>query len=516
MLSHKPIAGLLAAGLTASMVACTPAVDDAAPGAHRDSGSSTDPHSGRALTTSDSGALQGDSDAAADSSAVATDAGGGLGAWAPTANYPLATSHCVGTAPDIYCAPQTCVANAGSVYCVGGASTSTYFSPLSSAGLGTWARGADYPEPIQEASCVVSANVVYCVGGSVVGDDGGLTPTADVYYAPLSSQGIGAWTASTAYPDGASGPVCMVDSETIYCASGTDAYYAPLSSSGVGAWAPTTPPPTATARCFAIDGFAYCFGDGDCSPEGPGTDCYSPSYSAPLTPAGFGAWTSATELPTAVSANQATAGSYLYYLSVPVFVASVADGIIGPWQTTTNYPDSSYPSNCVSSDGYLYCASPLDGGSYFAPIGVPDPDALRLQNPPPFPRAEYLVPSCTSEGCSWVEANGVTVGDPTFGVNIDDAVVFDCASQASTSAGCTTTVTSPNPMGNYGMTIWYPCTSAGPAGTNCCYLAPVGYATPSNGWCISTSSNSFIISNEIRMYPPETSTPGDSEDTLPP
>jgi hypothetical protein len=60
-------------------------------------------------------------------------------------------------------------------------------------------------------------------------------------------------------------------------------------------------------------------------------------------------------------------------------------------------------------------------------------------------------------------------------LNIDDAVVFDCASQASTSAGCTTTVTSPNPMGN------------------------------ALQWVV-----------HLRMYPPETSTPGDGEDTLPP
>jgi hypothetical protein len=550
---------LLAGGLAFSIVACAPPVGEAGTGLHLDAGSSTDPHDASTQTTGDGGGTpqagdtgtqttddSGGTPQAGDTGTQTTDDSGGtpqagdtgtqttgdsggtpqagdtgtqttgdsgaLGPWASTADYPLAANDCVGTTPNLYCAPQSCVANLGSVYCVGAASTSTYSSQLSSAGLGFWTRGADYPEAVADVSCVVSSNAIYCVGGRVGDADGGTSTTADVYYAPLLSPGIGTWTASTPYPHAVFAPTCLVDSGTIYCVAGDDTYYAALSSSGVGAWAPTTPPPTATEGCVAIGGYAYCFGAGDCPPDGPGGDCYSPSYVAPLSASGFGAWTDTTDLPTAVSANYAAAGSTIYYLSIPIFFSSVSDGAIGPWQTTTNYPESIYPSNCVSSQGYLYCASTVAGASYFAPIGVTNPNALQLENPPPFPRSAYLVPSCTSDGCATV--NGV--GAPVFGKNIDDAVVFDCASQASTIAGCTTTVTSPDAVGNYDMTIWYPCTSATPADTNCCFLPAVGYPTPFDEWCISTGSNSFIIASEITLQPAQLTVATDAGSTLPP
>ena len=130
---------------------------------------------------------------------------------------------------------------------------------------------------------------LYCVGG-VAGAEGTATSvTAAVYYAPLLSPGIGAWTASTPFPHVMSGPTCMTDSGYIYCLSANpdgslapEAYYASLSSNGVGAWTRTAAPPTRTEGCSSIGGYAYCFGGGGCPPDGPGSDCYSPSYFAPL------------------------------------------------------------------------------------------------------------------------------------------------------------------------------------------------------------------------------------------
>jgi hypothetical protein len=431
---------------------------------------------------------------------------GALGPWALTADYPLAANNCAGAAPNLYCAQQTCVASSGTVYCIGGESTSTYYSQLSSAGLGSWMPTADYPVPVEEESCSVSSDYIFCVGGNIGGADAGaISPTADVYYAPLSPSGIGAWTASTPYPY-ATAPQCMINSGYIYCISANstgvgspDAYYAPISSSGVGAWTPTAGPPTWTEGCSSIGGYGYCFGGGSCPPDGPSSDCYSPSYFAPLTPNGIGTWNTTTELPTAVSATYVTAGSYIYYLSIPVFFAAVSADGIGPWETTTNYPDSSYPSDCVSNGGYLYCASPLAGSSYFAQIGAPNPQSLQLEDPPPFPRSEYLIPAWTNgEGCS-VSVNGVVAGAPCFGKDIDQAVVFDCASQASTAAGCATTVMSSNTTYNYDLTIWYPCRNQTPTGTNCCFLPALGYDTALYGWCGAVGSNSFIIGSQITL-----------------
>jgi hypothetical protein len=274
------------------------------------------------------------------------------------------------------------------------------------------------------------------------------------------------------------------------------AFYARISADGVGAWVPTAAPPSLTNACISTSGYAYCFGGGDCAPR-PQTDCYSPSYYASLTASGIGSWKETTKLPTSFSATHASAGSYIYYLSTPVFFASVSADGIGPWETTTNYPDFSYPDACFSNGTNLYCSSPAASTSYFARIGAPNPKALRLENPPPFPRAEYLGPAWAHGGGGSVTINGVFSGSPNFYLDINDAVVFDCASQAATSAGCKKTVVSPeNTMYNYDLTIWYPCTTQGAANTNCCYLS-TGDNAPSDAWCISIGSDSFIISDEI-------------------
>jgi hypothetical protein len=137
--------------------------------------------------TSDAGRVDSGS---AEQAAVASSAG--LGPWTMTADYPLAANRCSGTAGNRVCAQQTCLASAGYAYCLGAASTSTYYSPLSSTEVGPWTRGADYPVPIEGPSCVISANYIYCVGGS--------SDKANVYYAQLLSPGIGPWTASTPFP----------------------------------------------------------------------------------------------------------------------------------------------------------------------------------------------------------------------------------------------------------------------------------------------------------------------------
>jgi hypothetical protein len=465
----------------------------------------------------DSGASDGKATGSGSSSNDATATGlratGELGPWVSTPDYPLAANSCAGTAPNLYCAEQTCVADSAYVYCLGGASTSTYSNSPSSTGLRPWRSGADYPVPIQQTSCVVGAvgapEYLYCVGGRVRGADGGAGhATADVYYAILSETGaIGPWTAANPFPHATLDPQCMfAANNNIYCISRnpddvtrTDAYFASLSTGRLGAWAPTAGPPTGTAACAAVGGFVYCFGGGNCAPSGPRSDCNSPSYFAPLTETGIGAWKATTELPTAVSATYAAAGSYIYYLSTPVFFASVSAEGIGPWQTTTNYPDPAYPSNCFSHDDRLYCASPTANGSYSAQIGASNPRALHLENPPPFPRSEYLAPAWNNgSGCS-VSENGVFAGAPCFTRNIDDAFVFDCASQAATAAGCKTTVVSSDPAYNFDVTVWYPCKDPTGTDANCCFLPSVGYDTPFNDWCISVGSNSFIIASRIKL-----------------
>lgn len=473
----------------------------------RTSGGNTGAAGNTGVAGSDAGSAAGGTVAAAGAGGSPADAGvadasgsGLLGPWKPTADYPLAGATCAGSAPNLYCVEQTCVASSGYVYCVGGGTDSTYFSAVSSAGLGPWTATTKYPIAAERQSCVIDANVIYCVGGAVAaGDGGGVTPTANAYFAPLSSTGVGDWALTTAFP-AADLSGCVASGGYIYCLSGTS-YYAPLTASGIGTWAPTQGPPTRTEGCTEAGGYIYCFGGASCPPIGSGRDCYSPSYYAPLTPTGIGAWKTTTPLPTAVSATFVGSGSYVYYLSIPVFAARVSSSGIGSWETATNYPRSLYPSNCFSSADYIYCANPLASSSYFAQVGVANPSSLRLVNPPSVPRSQYLTPAwMNGTGGSSVVVNGVMAGAPMFGNNIDDAVIFNCAAAAATSTGCQTTVISPeNTTYNYDMTIWYPCANANTATTNCCFLPKLGYPTPTNAWCASVDTGSFIITQAMTL-----------------
>jgi hypothetical protein len=423
-----------------------------------------------------------------------------LGPWKASADYPLASATCAGTAPNLVCAPQTCVASSGSVYCVGGNTNSTYFSAVSSMGLGPWTATTNYPIAAWGQSCVIDSNVMYCVGGRVGGWAAGASSmnTASAYFAPVSSTGVGDWAPTTDFPT-TDVFGCVASGGYIYCLSDTP-YYAPLTASGIGTWAPTQGPPTRTEGCTEAGGYIYCFGGGDCPPRGPGGDCYSPSYYAPLTATGIGTWKTTTPLPTAVSATLVGAGDLVYYLSIPVFAARVSSSGIGPWETATNYPRSGYASSCVSSAGYIYCASPEASWSYLAQVGVANPSSLRLVNPPSVPRSQYLVRAWNNEGGGFVTVDGVMAGAPQFVNNIDEAVIFDCAAAAATPSGCQTTVTSPaNTSYNYDMTIWYPCAGASTATTNCCFLPKLGYPTPFNAWCASTDTGSFIITQAMTL-----------------
>ncbi len=303
---------------------------------------------------------------------------GRLGLWSQTTSYPLFPS-------DV-----SCVTTSGYIYCVGGYNGTTplngqgdmnrtYFTSVSSAGVGPWKRTMDYPIGIQDESCVTSSGYIYCVGGYAGSANG--HNIADVYYASLSASGIGQWTKTTTYPYPVE-PRCMADSNYVYCAgahyNGTgyssdtgDVYAAPVSRSGVGNWTQSTGLPTATAGCASSGGYAYCFGGGSCPPPGP---CPSPSYFASLS-SHMTSWTRTTDLPTAVWATYTTDGSFLYYFSSPVYFSHISSSGIGPWTTTTGYP-AGYPASCVASGGYVYCIGGYDAstnqdadGVYFAHVG---------------------------------------------------------------------------------------------------------------------------------------------------
>jgi hypothetical protein len=87
----------------------------------------------------------------------------------------------------------SCVVSGGYVYCVGGYDISVgvtnhvYYATLSSTGVGVWNSTTSYPTLITYQSCVVSGGHLYCVGGTTGSVD---TDTNAVYSANLSSISI--------------------------------------------------------------------------------------------------------------------------------------------------------------------------------------------------------------------------------------------------------------------------------------------------------------------------------------
>jgi len=235
----------------------------------------------------------------------------GIGSWSSTSAYPTAidSAACVNVTAGIYCvggedgstvlgdvyfasasssglgswssetaypnslAAMSCVVYSGYIYCVGGfdnngdETSSTYYASLSS-GLTSWTGTTQYPLPVDSEACVVYAGDIYCVAGETLNGTNQNSPISDVYYAPLSSSGIGQWTAAASYPTALAAPACASYSGYLYCVGGfdsgqyssTDTYYGAVSSSGVASWSNAPPYPLAidTSTCVAYQGDIYC------------------------------------------------------------------------------------------------------------------------------------------------------------------------------------------------------------------------------------------------------------------
>ena len=188
-----------------------------------------------------------------------------LSSWSSTTNYPAGI------------VSQSCVVSSGIVYCIGGGTTpggvftptsAVYFGSLSSSGVGSWSATANYPTTIYGHSCVVDSGSVYCIGG-FTSSTGSINA---VYFASLSPSGVGSWSATTNYPTTIQDQSCVASSGFVYCIGGTTVpcclsnpngvYFAPLSSSGVGSWSATANYPTTIYghSCVVDSGSVYCIG----------------------------------------------------------------------------------------------------------------------------------------------------------------------------------------------------------------------------------------------------------------
>ena len=309
---------------------------------------------------------------AADDSAIAS----GVGTWKSTTSYPTPIS------------VQSCVVSGGYVYCVGDyingspyITNAVYFAKLSSSGVGTWKSTTSYPLALGYWSCVVSGGYVYCIGGYSE-----VSPYyySAVYYAPLSSSGVGTWKSTTSYPTTISDQSCVVSGGYIYCVGGSNGaytnavYFAKLSSGGVGTWTVTTSYPISISyeSCVVSGSYVYCVA---------GYNYVSPYYQsavyfAKLSSGGVGTWTVTTSYPTPIYGESCVASkSYVYCVvgyngayTNAVYYAKLSSSGVGVWKVTTSYPINIYWPSCVVSKSYVYCVGGWNGAStsavYFAKL----------------------------------------------------------------------------------------------------------------------------------------------------
>jgi hypothetical protein len=246
-------------------------------------------------------------------------ASGNITGWTPSpVAYPTTVSG------------QSCVLSSGYMYCVGGSHdsagddvASSYYAQVEgSGGLGAWFYTTPYPIPVDAQSCVTSSSYVYCVGGNneTDGTDGTVAPSNSVWYAQLTSSGIGRWSKTTAYPANSYLPSCFTADSDIFCLGGVDssdnplgtAYYASISSTGVGEWIPTSayPLPATGQACAVSDGSVYCVGGA--TSGGQYAAYTSAVYSAPISSSGIGSWKEGPDYPVSVGTSCAIASTRIY------------------------------------------------------------------------------------------------------------------------------------------------------------------------------------------------------------
>ena len=199
-----------------------------------------------------------------------------LGVWQPSTPYPIPVDSeaCVPWSSYIYCVAGN-NETGGSVSNVA-PSSSVWYAPLNSSGIGDWAKTTPYPAGIFVPSCYATGGYIYCFGGSDSNGD----PLGTAYFAPLTAQGVGRWTVTTTYPVASTGQACAIVSGTIYCVGGEtgggqsptftdEVYYAVISSGGIGPWKQAANfPRTAGTECVSANGAMYCMGGFDESSTG--------------------------------------------------------------------------------------------------------------------------------------------------------------------------------------------------------------------------------------------------------
>jgi hypothetical protein len=258
----------------------------------------------------------------------------GVGAWTETTDYGGTTTTDGSGGTPIF--GSSCAIYSGYIYCVGGDTgvstahgvwtNAVYYAEVSSSGVGPWSLTTSYPAYVDFESCAIYSGYIYCVPGNLPGN------ANYVYYASVSSSGVGTWILTTGYPYYTFMPSCAISSGYIYCPGGIDlTYYASVSSSGVGTWILTTGYPIGISElsCATYSGYIYCV-------------------------AGY-------------------IGETGNLYTNAVYYASVSSSGVGSWASTSPYPISVDNLSCAMYSGYIYCVGGEASGGitsavYYSPI----------------------------------------------------------------------------------------------------------------------------------------------------
>ncbi len=235
-----------------------------------------------------------------------------------------------------------CSAYNGYLYCVGSSginftssnftsSSSSYYAPISSSGVGQWQRTASYPAQTSSASCSIYNGNIYCIGG-IVGAP----------YNPNS------FNQTTTTPN-ASNLTKQLESyapsqQTFY----TRAFYAPVSGYGIGQWHNTTdfPAPFINSGCSIYNGYIYCLTNVtsyvSISVPKPGS---SPVSTPPST----------NQTLNKTSNQSSNYSTVLTQTRTQAYYAPISSSGIGKWRLTNSFPINFTNLGCSIYNGYIYC-----------------------------------------------------------------------------------------------------------------------------------------------------------------
>lgn len=350
----------------------------------------------------------------------------GVGAWKATTNYP------------IFISDTSCVASSGYIYCIAGyssgsgANASEYYAPLSSTGVGAWSRTgtSGYYPSTSDLSCAAANGYIYCVGGANGGEE-----VQNVSFATLSDTGIGTWAATTQYPFAVVSESCVISASYIYCVGGLNSnpqdqnlvYYAPISSSGVGNWKQTSTYPLSldSTSCAVNSGNLYCVG-GEEAASNTADVFYSPISSS----GGLGSWVGTTSYPVAISYESCVSpNEYIYCVAGveesytnSVYYTSVASSTSSQLTVT-----SKNTSGQVINGYYAVLYNSRGGviGTGFTPVTFTVTDG-----------ASYSVKIDNFKSCSFSQwSDGVTSNPRTISISSNTVLtaIYNCGTGTGSS-----------------------------------------------------------------------------------